>query len=87
MAIENKIKIDFRNNQVEMRNFVKKIPFEIKEKLHDFLDFSNVLNIQAAMLIFDKKNLTLEEFLEQTEVKPNYVDIQINGYCLANSLT
>ncbi|CAD8082634.1 unnamed protein product [Paramecium sonneborni] len=58
LEIQNNIKIDKRNNQIQMRNFIRQIPQDLEESFNNLIDFTKVWNLlDTSTLYFSKQEL------------------------------
>ncbi|CAD8171720.1 unnamed protein product [Paramecium octaurelia] len=52
LEVENKIKIDKRNNQIQMRNFMRQIPQDLEESFNNIIDFTKIWNLLDTQNIY-----------------------------------
>ncbi|CAD8128951.1 unnamed protein product [Paramecium sonneborni] len=45
LEVENKIKIDKRNNKIQMRNFIGQIPQDLEETFNKIFDFIKIWSL------------------------------------------
>ncbi|CAD8100290.1 unnamed protein product [Paramecium sonneborni] len=79
---ENKIKIEKRNNQIQMRNTIRKIPQDLEEQLNSNAEFTKVWSIEDTMLQYVSKN-TIDQ-LQARNPERNFSEMKVGEGLLAS---
>ncbi|CAD8177503.1 unnamed protein product [Paramecium octaurelia] len=82
IEIENMIKIEKRNNQIQMRNAVRNIPQELEEQFNNNVEFIKVWSLEDTMSLFESKN-TMEQ-LQDTNEERNFSEMKVGQGLLAS---
>ncbi|CAD8161656.1 unnamed protein product [Paramecium octaurelia] len=82
IEIENQLKIEKRNNQILMRNTVKKIPQELEEQFNSNIEFTKVWSLEDTMSLFESKNRP--DQYEGTNLNRNFSEMKIGQGLLAS---
>ncbi|CAD8078362.1 unnamed protein product [Paramecium primaurelia] len=69
LEVENKIKIDKRNNQIQMRNFMRQIPQDLEDTFNNIIDFTKIWNLLDTQNLYlstdDLTNIQINKQLPQ----------------------
>ncbi|CAD8092923.1 unnamed protein product [Paramecium sonneborni] len=66
LEIQNNIIIDKRNNQIQMRNFIRQIPQDLEESFNNIIDFTKIWNLlDTSNLYLSKEELNNFEYNKQ----------------------
>ncbi|CAD8175253.1 unnamed protein product [Paramecium pentaurelia] len=86
IEIENQIKIDKRNSEIEWRNKLRKINLNIPEQYAQILDFNYIPDVEKILNYFEhNNNQGIEQFIVSGQ--PNhFIEINANGQSLINYL-
>ncbi|CAD8172358.1 unnamed protein product [Paramecium pentaurelia] len=82
LEIENMIKIEKRNNQIQMRNIVRNIPQELEEQFNNNVEFTKVWSLEDTMSLFESKNII--EQLQGINIERNFSEMKIGQGLLAS---
>ncbi|CAD8082760.1 unnamed protein product [Paramecium primaurelia] len=82
IEIDNKMIIEKRNNQIQMRNNVRKIPQEIEEQFNSNIEFTKVWSLEDTMSLFETKiKINQQEGINQNR---NFSEMKVGQGLLAS---
>ncbi|CAD8178858.1 unnamed protein product [Paramecium pentaurelia] len=82
IEIDNKMIIEKRNNQIQMRNIIRKIPQEIEEQFNSNIEFTKVWSLEDTMSLFETKiKIDQQEGINQNR---NFSEMKVGQGLLAS---